>query len=98
MTPPGAELAQLFEKTLKTSFDKVDLKYLQKNLPELLIEELEITQIFEMEIEKNTINVRTFGSVFSNPNSQTEQPSIWSLFGSPLSSALACSFAKATGN
>jgi len=98
MTPPGAELAQLFEKTLKTSFDKVDLKYLQKNLPELLIEELEITQIFEMEIEKNTIHLRTFGSVFSNPTSQTEQPNIWSLFGSPLSSALACSFAKATGN
>ena len=91
MTPPGAQLVQLFEKTLKTNFNKVDLKYLQQNLPELLVEELEITQQFEMEIETNKIRIRTIGSIYNNSNAQTEQPSILSLFGSPLSSAIACS-------
>jgi len=97
MTPPGAELAGLFEKTLETSFDKVDLKYLQQNLPELIVEDLEIAQIFEMEIESNTVRVRAVGSIYSGPNSQTEQPTTWSLLGSPLSSAIACSLAKVTG-
>jgi hypothetical protein len=97
MTPPGAELAGLFEKTLETSFDKVDLKYLQQNLPELIVEDLEIAQIFEMEIESNTVRVRAVGSIYSGPNSQTEQPTTWSFLGSPLSSAIACSLAKVTG-
>jgi hypothetical protein len=67
-------------------------------LPELLVEELEITQQFEMEIETNKIRIRTIGSIYNNSNAQTEQPSILSLFGSPLSSAIACSLAKSTGN
>jgi len=35
LTPPGAELAKLFEKTLETSFTRVDLQYLQQNMPKL---------------------------------------------------------------
>ena len=97
MTPPGAELAQLFEKTLETNFNRVDLKYLQQNLPELIVEELEIAQVFEMGMENSTVRVRAVGSIYSNPDTQTGQPSTWSLFGSPLSSAVACSLAKATG-
>jgi hypothetical protein len=97
MTPPGAELTQLFEKTLKTNFNRVDLAYLEKNLPKLLVEELEVAQSFEMEIKNDRVRVKIAGSPYSNPNAETEQPSIWSLFGSPLSSAIACSIAKASG-
>jgi hypothetical protein len=50
LTPPGAELARLFEKSLKTSFTKVDLEYLQKNLPKLLIENLEIADSVKIEM------------------------------------------------
>jgi hypothetical protein len=49
LTPPGTELTRLFEKTLETSFTKVDLKYLQENLPKLLIEDLEIADNMEIE-------------------------------------------------
>jgi len=49
LTPPGAQLTKLFEKTLGTSFTKVDLEYLQQNLPKLLIEDLEIAEDIEIE-------------------------------------------------
>jgi hypothetical protein len=64
ITPPGAELARLAEKTLKTNFNGANLQYLQQNLPDLLIDELEITQYFSMEIENEKIRVMIEGSVY----------------------------------
>lgn len=98
LTPPGAELTKLFEKTLKTNFTRVDLQYLKQNLPKLFIEDLEIAQNFEMETENNKIRVKIQNSVFKTLNIETEQPSnIYSTLGSPLSSAIACALAKTTG-
>lgn len=51
LTPPGAELMRLFEKRLKTSFSRVDLDYLQKNMPKLFVENLEIAE--DLEIAEN---------------------------------------------
>jgi hypothetical protein len=97
-TPPGAELSKLFERTLETSFAKVDLRYLQQNLPKLFVEDLEISQNFEMETEANKIRVQIENSVYKAPNTKTEQAaSIYSRLGSPLGSAIACAVAKATG-
>jgi len=97
ITPPGAQLAQLFEKTLATNFNRVNLEYLQQNLPELLIEELEIVQSFSMEIENDKVRVELEDSMYSDPKIETERPNIYSSFDSPLSSAIACSIAKVTG-
>jgi len=47
--PPGLSLSKLFEKTLGTSFTKVDLEYLQQNLPKLFIEDLEIAENLEIQ-------------------------------------------------
>jgi hypothetical protein len=44
MTPPGAELAQLFERNLGTSFIRMDFLSLQQDLPKLLTEILELMQ------------------------------------------------------
>jgi hypothetical protein len=49
--PPGLSLSKLFEKTLGTTFTKVDLEYLQQNLPKLFIENLEIAE--DLEIAEN---------------------------------------------
>jgi hypothetical protein len=95
--PPGAELAQLFEKALKTDFSRVNLQYLQENLPEILIEEFEITQYFSMEVEDEKIRVKIEGSVYARPRRETDQPNVSSVFGSPLSSAIACVLSKTTG-
>jgi len=62
LTPPGAELTRLFEKRLKTSFNKVDLNYLQQNLPRLFIEDLEIAENLEMEILPRQVLARTSDS------------------------------------
>jgi hypothetical protein len=86
LTPPGAELTKLFEKTIKTDFAKIDLQYLQRNMPKLLIEELEICQDFEMEIENNTIRVKIENSVYNTSDMETQQSlGIYSALGSPLS-------------
>jgi len=55
LTPPGAEMTKLFEKTLGTSFTKVDIEYLQQNLPKLLIEALEIAEDLEIETKNRKV-------------------------------------------
>lgn len=64
LTPPGAELTKLFEKRLKTSFNNVDLNYLQQNLPRLFIEDLEIAENLEIEtLPKQVLGRRTSDSL-----------------------------------
>ncbi len=97
LVPPGAELATLFEKTLHTSFTKVDLQYLQRRMPKLFIEDLEIAQSFKMETETNKIRITIANSVYKALDVGINGPSaIYSTLGSPISSALACALAMAT--
>ena len=49
ITPPGFSLSKLFEKTLGTSFTKVNLEHLQQNLPKLFVEDLEIAENIEIQ-------------------------------------------------
>ena len=96
-TPPGAELSKLFETTLGTNFTKVDLKYLQQNMPKLFIEDLEIAKDFEIKIEDNKIRVKIHDCVYNTSDVETEESlRIHSTLDSPLSSAIACTLAKTT--
>jgi hypothetical protein len=51
LTPPGDELARLFEKTLETTFTRTDLNYFVKNMPKLVVEGLEIATDLEITAE-----------------------------------------------
>jgi hypothetical protein len=93
ITPPGAELLTLFEKTLKREFSTINLKYLIMNLPKLLVEDLEMVHHFEMNIEKEAIYVRIDGSVYEKSKAD-EQQTIYFSFRSPLTSAIACVLAS----
>ncbi|MCJ7719716.1 hypothetical protein MUO69_07290 [Candidatus Bathyarchaeota archaeon] len=95
LTPQGAALSRLFEKELGTSFITVDLEYLQKKLPKLLIENLEIAENIEIKAEDNTITVEITEDVFNNI--ETELSKTRGTMGSILSSAIACALARATG-
>jgi len=53
--PPGFSLSKLFEKTLGTTFTKVDSGYIQQNLPKLFIEDLEIAEDLEIRIEPHKV-------------------------------------------
>lgn len=106
VTPPSLELTKLFETTLKKSFTKTSLNYLQQKMPKLLIEDLEIATDFEMVIKTSTtqksnkpdrIRVKAVTSTYKNINRKTAQLKTFNLnIGSPLTSAIACAIAEAT--
>ncbi len=97
LTPPGFELTKLMEKTMETSFTKVDLKYLQKNMPKLFIEDLEIAENLELQAENDRIRVTVTNPIFNEISNETSKSRACSKIGSPLCSAIACALTKATG-
>jgi hypothetical protein len=98
LAPIGAELTRLFEKALETNFTKVNLEYLQQNLPKLFIESLEIAQNFEMETQNSNVLVKIENSAYKNICKDSEELSrLYDAVGCPISSAIACTLAKATG-
>ena len=99
MTPPRLALSKLMERELETSFTRTDLKYVQERLPKLLIEDMEIAENVEVETEeKGTLNVTISKHIFQTLiNDTPELQKTYRTMGSPLSSAIACALAKATG-
>lgn len=98
ITPPGSELTKLFEEKLGKNFTQVDLKYVELNLPKLLIDDLEIAKDLEIKVEAGKIHVKIENSNFQKLTEETTKlPKIHSNLGCPLTSAIACAIAKATG-
>lgn len=109
LTPPGAEMTKLFERTLGTSFTMTDLQQIQQNLPKILIEDLEIAEDLQIQIaneetpEKpknlpSRIKVKITNSICQDLHKQERNLShILNKIGCPLCSAIACVLAKATG-
>lgn len=98
ITPPGLDLANLYEKELKKDFAKVDLNYLQNNLPKLFIEDLEIAEDLEMNIEDNMIKTRITGSIHNDLcNRVRNLLNIRDSFGCPICSSVAVALARSTG-
>jgi len=99
ITPPGMELTRLFEKKLGTNFTKVDVHYLEQNIPKLLTENLEIAQNVQVKIENSRVCIEIEDSIYQNVCREAKKLSnICGNLGCPLSSAIACALAKATGN
>ena len=103
ITPLGLSLSKLFEKTLGTTFTKVDLEYLQQNLPKLFIEDLEIAENLEIRAEDDvtkstTIQVKITNSIYDGVCKEARTLThICGSIGCPICSAIACALAKATG-
>ena len=97
ITPPGFALAKLFEKELKRPFTEPKAEDLQTLLPSLF-EALQITKNFTIEAKDTTIKVEIRNHIFRDLCEETKhlERTNWAV-GSPLSSALACVFAKSTG-
>jgi hypothetical protein len=98
LTPPGNDLVELFEKVLNIRFSRVDLKYVCQHMPELLIDKLEIAEEVNMEIDNDmtrvTIKSPTMVTLHEN---WIQNSNIARSIGNPVSSALACMLAKASG-
>jgi hypothetical protein len=98
LTPPGFSLSRLFEKELGYSFTKTDLKQIQSVLPKLLVETMEIAEDAEMEIQGNIVNIEITNSVLDGVCQQTQNlQQTHDQIGCPLTSAIACALAKASG-
>ena len=97
ITPPGNDLTNLYEETLGTTFTKVDLNYLQANLPKLLIEDLEIAEDIEINIQKSKIQIKIISPIFGEFCKQArEYPNICNSIGCPICSSLACAITRIT--
>ena len=66
LKPPGDELARLFSRALHVSFEKVDLKYFERNVPRLLIDVMETAENVNIKINGSLVNVTLENSVFSD--------------------------------
>ena len=98
LVPSGVALANLCEGELGTSFAKVDLEYLIRNLPKVFVEALEIAKDFEFSVKGDRVNVRIEGSVYNDLCDTARKDSgIWGSFGCPFCSSIACILARATG-
>lgn len=97
--PPGAGLAELFERVLKTSFVGQDFKYLQRHIPKVLIEDLEVAQDAEIKSKDYSCIMTLENTVYSAIcNKASELHHISGSIGCPICSAIACALAKTTGN
>jgi len=95
----GYSVAKLFEKELEVDFSKVDLDYLHKNLPKLLVEDLEVVEDFSMDVKGELVEVRMVGSIYRNLCREVNKlTNICLRMGCPLCSAIGCVLAKVTGN
>ena len=98
LNPPGAELARLFERSIGTRFTKIDLQFLENYLPKILIENLEIARTLHIHIEKDKIEVSMKSSIYKGILKEISKlPTALKSLGDPISSAVACALAKATG-
>ena len=97
LLPSGLGLTNLYETELGTDFTRVDLAYLQRNLPKLLVEGLEIVEDFEMNIKGNIIYVKIEGSSYGDFCSKINELShACETLGCPLCSSIACALARST--
>jgi len=97
ITPPGLDLTNYFENELGKNFAKADLKYLEKNLPKLFRENLEIAEDLEIQIENNTFHIKIINSVYKDLCSKARKfSSICGSVGCPICSSIACALTRAT--
>jgi len=95
---PGYGLAKLFEKELGVDFTKVDVGYLQKNLPRLLVEDLEVVEDFSMNVDGEFVEVRMVGGIYQDLCREVKKlTNVCLHMGCPICSAIGCVLAKVTG-
>jgi hypothetical protein len=98
LTPPGFGLSKIFEEKLGMSFTKTDLTHIQKSLPKILTENLEIIQNMDIQTQNNFITIELAGNIFQDDCQETQKyPHAHNALGCLLSSSIACALAKATG-
>lgn len=98
LTPPGVELANLFEEELGKNFAEVSPEYLAENLPKVFIEDLEIAKNCEISINKDLVTAKITGVIHDSLcKTLYAKSTICNTIGCPFSSAIACALTRSTG-
>ncbi len=96
LIPPGSSFMDQIEKLLRTDITKMNLEDLCITLPQLIQENFQLAKEIEMKTENNQIHLKTTDSIYKNLYRQDNLKSV-QLLGDPLTSAVACTIARATG-
>ena len=95
---PAQGLLDLFEKELNVDLARIDFAFLQRTLPDILVEELKLVDYFLIEADDDTFVIRFSGE----PSAQlcrliNEKSKIGYCIGCPICSMLALALSKSTG-
>lgn len=96
VVPPGSGLMDQLEKSARTDFTKTSLEDLCAILPPAILENFHLAKEIEMKIENGQVQSKTTDSIYKSLY-QDETLKSLKLLGCPLTSAVACAIAKATG-
>jgi hypothetical protein len=98
LEPPGADLTMLLESRLGTRLTRVDLRFLQGQLPKVFVENLQLAKSLEIAVEKGMVQVTiddfTLKDMYEKIRSLTH---VYNQVGSPVASAIGCALAKSSG-
>ena len=97
LTPPGFSLSKFFERRLKTSFTRMNLKTLKEKLPKSLIESWEIVEDAKMSLDRDSVIFESRKDILDELHKEAVRLNINETVGYALSSAIACAIAKASG-
>jgi hypothetical protein len=96
ITPPGLGLAEVFQRELGLKSGRTGIEAIAKQLPRLLIDDLEIARNFEIRIKGREIGTRVVDPLYSGILEQLDT-SRTTMCDDPISSAVACLIAWSCG-
>jgi hypothetical protein len=96
ITPPGLGLAQVFQRELGLKSGRTGIEVIAKQLPRLLIDDLEIARNFEIRVKGREIGTRIVDPLYSGVLEQLDTPGP-TMCDDPISSAVACLIASSSG-
>jgi hypothetical protein len=95
MVPTGDELTRLLERALKTNLAQLNMKEIRKRLPQAVVERLQMAEKMEIEVQDESIRVRMANPFLGRRHwKEASVQDFVKPLENPLSSALACAFAK----
>ena len=96
ITPPGLGLAEVFQRELGLKSGRTGIEAIAKQLPRLLIDDLEIARNFEIRVKGREIGTRIVDPLYSGVLEQLDTPRP-TMCDDPISSAVACLIASSSG-
>jgi len=98
LTPPGVELANLYEEKIGKGFASIEPEKIKENLLKVFIEDLEMAENLEIDLLKKRVKVKIEGSPYAKLCRETRRlKNITNSIGCPLCSSLAIAIARSTG-